>query len=114
MGLFGGRKKSSGPFQFRVSDAVEVPHRGYLLRLKLISGDPAVADLRAGKRIRLRSPNGGERIVTIKDTATTIGPVSQTRLDRTREYDVVVDTPDAVVNGELIEIGWEASGPAND
>jgi len=114
MGIFGGRKKSSGPFQFRVSDAVEIPNRGYLLRLKLINGDPAVGDLTSGKRIRLRAPGGAERVITIKDTATTIGPVSQTRLDRTREYDVVVATPDAVVDGQIVEIGWEATGPAND
>lgn len=113
MGIFGSKKKS-GPFQFRVSDAVEVPNRGYLIRLKLISGEPAVGDLVAGRHIRLHAPGGAERVVTIKDTATTIGAVSQVRLDRTREFDLVVDTPDAIVNGEAVDIGWVASGPADE
>jgi hypothetical protein len=111
MGMF-GKKRSSEPFEFRVSDSVEVPLRGYLLRLKVTNGEPALGDLSPGSRIRLRSPSGAERVVTIKDRSVTIGKASQERLDRTREFDVVIDGPDAIVNGELVEIGWTASGPA--
>lgn len=106
MGIFGSRKKSGGPFEFRVSDAVEVPLRGYLLRLKLIGGEPGLGDLTPGKNITLRSPAGKERVIPIKDQAMTQGVASQARLDRTREFDIIVEGNDAVVDGELAEIGW--------
>lgn len=105
------KKKGGEPFSFRVSDAVEIPARGYLLRLKLREGDPSVSDLAVGNKIKLRSPNGAEKVVTIKDHSVTQGPTSQDRLDRTREFDVVIDSPDAVVGSEAVDIGWTASGP---
>ena len=106
MGLFKEARKSGGPFQFRVSDAVEVPLRGYLLRLKLLSGDPSLSDIGPGKSIRLRTPSGAERVVPIKDYSVVQGVASQKRLDRTRELDVVIDTPDAVIDGQVVDIGW--------
>jgi hypothetical protein len=112
MGLFGGSGKSSGPFQFRISDAVEVPARGYLLRLKLLSGEPSLSDLAVGKNITLRRPDGTERVVAIKDHSLTQGPATQKRLDRTREFDVIIAMPDAVLDGSAVDTGWTASGPA--
>ena len=111
MGLFGGKKKASQPFEFRVSDSVAVPMRGYLLRLKLLNGEPALADLGPGKRIKLRSASGRERVVTIKDFSVTQGVASQSRLDRTREFDVVIDAADGAIEGETVDIGWTAAGP---
>src|SRR4051812_11664014 len=113
VGLLGRSKEKGGqPFSFRVSDALEIPTRGYLLRLKLHEGDPAIADLAVGQRIKLRSPSGAEKVVTIKDHSVTQGPTSQQRLDRTREFDVVIASPDAVLGSEAVDIGWTASGPA--
>lgn len=106
MGIFGGKKKAGGAFEFRVSDAVEVPLRGYLLRLKLIGGEPGLGDLAPGMNITLRSPSGKQRIIPIKDQSVTQGAASQSRLDRTREFDIIVEGNDAVVDGELAEIGW--------
>jgi len=115
MGLFSKKKnKPTGPFQFRVSDSVQVPLRGYLLRLKLLDGIPALADVSPGRRIRVRSPNGTERVITIKDFSATAGFPSQAKLEQYRELDVVVDTQDAIVDGQEIEIGWTASGPVED
>lgn len=111
MGLFGTKKKTTGDFQFRVSDAVEVPLRGYLLRLKLASGDPAIDDLGPGKSIRLRAPDGAERTVTVKGWSATIGVPSQKRFDRTHELDLMIETADAIVNNLPVEIGWTVSGP---
>jgi hypothetical protein len=108
MGLF-GNKKTGGDFQFRVSDFVEIPMRGYLLRLKLVSGDPAIGDIAPGSRIALRAPDGTERVVTVKDYSVTQGVPSQKRLDRTRELDVVIAANDALGNGTPVEIGWTAS-----
>ena len=106
MGLFSKQRKTGGTFQFRVSDAVEVPLRGYLLRLKLLSGEPSLGDIEPGTAIKLRSPSGAERVVTIKDYSVVQGVASQKRLDRTRELDIVIDGPDAVIDGEVVDIGW--------
>lgn len=114
MGIFGSKKTAGEPFEFRISDAVEVPLRGYLLRLKLLNGDPVLGDVAPGSRIRLRSPDGKEGVVTIKDYSVTQGAPSQKRMDRTREVDVMIEGRDAVVNGHTVDIGWTASGPADD
>lgn len=105
------KKKSGEPFLFRISDAVEIPRRGYLLRMKVREGDPAIADLAVGNKLKLRSPSGAEKVVTIKDHSVTQGPTSQDRLDRTREFDVVIDSPDAVLGSEVVDVGWTA-GPS--
>jgi hypothetical protein len=114
MGIFSSKKTSGEPYEFRVSDAVEVPLRGYLLRLKLLRGEPAIGEIAPGKRIRLRSPEGIEGVVVIKDYSVTQGAPSQKRMDRTRELDVMIEGRDAVVNGRAVDIGWTASGPAED
>lgn len=114
MGLFSRKKKASGPFQFRVSDSVQVPLRGYLLRLKLLNGEPLLDDLSPGRRIRVRAPSGRERVITVKDFSATAGFPSQEKLEQHRELDIVVDTADGVVDGEEIDIGWIASGPVEE
>jgi hypothetical protein len=114
MGLFGKKKKDSGPFRFRVSDAVQVPLRGYLLRLKLQDGTPALTDIAPGKKLRMRGPHGGERIIHVKDYSATEGFPSQDKLDKRRELDIVIDQSDGLVDGEEIQIGWTASGPVKD
>lgn len=115
MGLFSKKKeRAGGPFRFRVSDSVAVPLRGYLLRLKLQEGTPALADLSPGRRLRVRGPRGGERIIRIKDFSATEGFPSQEKLDKRRELDIVVGQEDGLVDGEAIEIGWLASGPIED
>lgn|SRR5687767_12301890 len=114
MGLFSKKKKTSTPFKFRVSDAVQVPLRGQMLRLKLLDGEPGLADVSPGKKIRVHSPNGGERVIVIKDFSATAGVMSQEKLDRYRELDVVVESHDATIDGAEIEIGWMATGPVKD
>lgn len=106
MAISSGGRTIGGPFQFRVSDALEVPLRGFLLRLRLLNGDPSLKDIAPGKSIRLRSPSGRERVVVVKDYSLVQGVASQKRLDRTRELDILIDTPDAVLDGEVVDIGW--------
>lgn len=108
MGLI-GKKKTDANFQFRVSDSVEVPMRGTLLRLKLIGGDPGIDDVAPGSKLRLRSPEGVERVVTVMDYSVTQGPASQRRLDRTRELDILIEAADAVVDNHAVGIGWTAT-----
>jgi hypothetical protein len=114
MGLFGSKKKSSGPFEFRISDSVAVPRRGYLLRLKLLSGAPALDDVAPGRKLRVRGPSGDERVISIKDYSATEGKPSQAKLDKFRALDIVVGQDDGMVDGSEIQIGWTASGPVED
>lgn len=114
MGLFGKKKKDSGPFQFRVSDSVAVPRRGYLLRLKLLDGTPALDDIAPGRKLRLTGPTGDARLVLIKDYSATEGFPSQKKLDERRELDIVVAQEDALIDGQEIQIGWTASGPVEE
>ena len=102
--------RSGGAFAFRVSDVVDVPLRGTVLRLRVSEGHPAMADLGVGSVLQLRSPTGSERRVTITGHAVTGGRPTQERLDRVRELDVLIDDDEA--GGEdPIGIGWMASGP---
>jgi hypothetical protein len=114
MRLFTKKKKSSGPFQFRVSDAVQVPLRGYLLRLRVQDGTPALSDIAPGRKLRVRGPNGSDRIIRVMDYSATEGVPSQEKLDKRRELDIVIAHDDGLVDGEEIQIGWTASGPVND
>lgn len=113
--MAGGTKlddRTGGPFRFRVSDSVGVPLRGHMLRLRLLEGRPSIADLAAGRRLRVAAPNGAAREVTIRDHAITSGKSGQDRLDRVRELDVIISGDDAAA-GEPIGIGWTAEGPVD-
>ncbi|HSJ26440.1 MAG TPA: hypothetical protein VK929_17305 [Longimicrobiales bacterium] len=110
--MLGFRRKSSakgGAFQFRVSDVVDVPLRGRVLRLRVVDGTPALDDLAVGRDLLLRSPSGEDRRVRITAHSVTAGKPSQERLDRTGEFDVLID--EGSVAGDPIEIGWMAHGP---
>jgi hypothetical protein len=104
---------AGGPFRFRVSDIVDVPLRGHLLRLRLVEGQPSIDDLAIGRRLRLASPAGTVRTVTITDHAVTAGRQTQQRIERTRELDVVISDEDAGRGDTAIGLGWIASGPVS-
>jgi hypothetical protein len=110
-GLKGRKRARGGAYTFRVSDVVEVPLRGTVLRLRLVEGTPSMGDLGAGSTLQLRSPAGAERTATIVGHAASSGKASQARLDRVRELDVVITDETAAADGP-VEIGWLASGPA--
>ena len=100
-----------GPFRFRVSDAMRVPLRGHLIRLRLLDGQPAAADLKIGRFIRLEGPDGLTRDVQVKGHGAMGGGLTQARLDREREADVVLEEGDAEVDGVPVQIGWHVAGP---
>jgi hypothetical protein len=110
----GKSKKRGEPFRFRVSDAMEMPHRGYLLRLRRADGTPSATDLNVGARLRLSRPDGQARVVTIADHSVTQGKGGQARLDRTGEFDVVIDRADGWIEDMPVGIGWMASGPVDE
>lgn len=104
----------SSKYTFRVSDALEVPLRGHMLRLRLLDGEPSMKDLAVGKTLRLESPTGETRDIAILAHSVTSGMPTQKRLDSNRELDVIVDSGAALANGRPVEIGWVASGPVEE
>ena len=101
-------------YAFRVSDAVHVPLRGHMLRLRLTEGTPSMDDLAVGRILRLRSPQGETRDLPILAHSVTGGNPSQKRLDRTGELDVIVNGGLAEGDDNPVEIGWLASGPIDE
>ena len=98
-------------FEFRVSDSLIVPLRGQLLRLRLTRGTPQVTAVAAGRRLMLAAPDGREREVHVLDHSMTGGRVTQARLDKTRELDLLLAESEAEIDGEPIGIGWTVRGP---
>jgi hypothetical protein len=109
--MLGRSNKRGEPFRFRVSDAVEMPNRGFLLRLRLLDGHAAVGDLSVGSHVRLIAPDGRERVARIFDHSVTAGRQTQERLEQTREFDFVIERADAFIDDEPVAIGWIAAGP---
>jgi hypothetical protein len=100
----GAAGTSNRSYVFRVSDVVDVPLRGTMLRLRLIEGAATMKELAPGRTIRLAGPGGAGRDVRILSYAATGGRSTQKRLDSLRELDVIID--DAVAGDRPIEIGW--------
>jgi hypothetical protein len=97
-----------------VSDALEMPHRGFLLRLRVSEGSPQVGSLGVGESFLLIAPDGRERVVRIADHSVTAGRLTQERLDRVREVDVLIDRRDGWIDEDIVEIGWTVAGPVDD
>lgn len=100
---------NGGEVRFRVSDAVAVPKRGMLLRLKRIQGRPDIKRLQPGNGLKLIAPDGATRMTRIIDHSETGGRQTQERLERYGELDVVVPTADALADDNPVEIGWQAT-----
>jgi hypothetical protein len=101
-----------GPFRFRVSDSLEVPLRGHLLRLKLHEGRPSMKDLAPGKKVRVAPEGSGQgREVPILGHSATGGRATQERLDETGELDLVIRREEAGDGSGRIGIGWQVTGP---
>lgn len=97
-------------YRFRISDAYFVPLRGWMLRLKLLDGDFDPKMLRPGDALRLTGPAGEEQAVTVKGLSRTGGFQRKDRVERYREYDVVIQEQ-AFLEDMNTAIGWHA-GPA--
>lgn len=95
-------------YRFRISDAYFVPLRGWMLRLKLLEGDFDPKMLQPGKALRLIAPDGEDRVVTVKGLSVTGGRQRKDRVERYREYDLVIPPEDAVRDEREVDIGWEA------
>lgn len=103
-------KTRSGSYRFRVSDAVEVPLRGTMLRLKRVAGQPSLEALEPGSKVRLQSPEGETRDVAVKSISVTGGRPTQARLDKEGQLDLIIAPEDAVADGRPVTIGWFVVG----
>lgn len=102
--------KNNGGYRFRVSDAVPVPLRGMLLRLRLLDGTPRLDDLEPGEEIRIVAPDGASRTARVKAMAVTGGRPTQRRLEQERQLDLVIGPEDARQDGRSVAIGWYVVG----
>lgn len=100
-------------FELRVSDVVDVPLRGLLLRLKVVSGQPRTGDIAVGRKLSVRGSSGAQQTVRIVAHSITGGNVSQARLDQVRELDVLV-TSDESTKLLPIDFGSTVFGPLSE
>lgn len=76
---------------FRVLDAMDAPHNGRILRLRLHAGEaPSIRSLR-GARIRAKSPDGRTCEAKVSGFAVFGGKPSDERLARTGRVDIHVE-----------------------
>ena len=89
---------------FRVLDAMDAPHGGRIIRLRLQSGEaPSIRELR-GARLRAVSPEGNSVILNVKGFAVFGGRPSGDRLARSGRIDLHVDR---AVSGKPVGARWE-------
>jgi len=79
---------------FRVIDAMDGPHRGRILRLRLHGGStPSLRSLR-GASLLAQSPDGEEEKLTVVGFFLPGGKPSEARFGRTGRVDVIVENED--------------------
>ena len=88
---------------FRVLDAMDAPHSGRILRLRLQSGEaPSIKSLK-GKEMRATGPEGASCRFKVLGFAVFGGKPSNQRLARTGRIDVHVEE----LEGGPVGLQWE-------
>lgn len=99
--------KQTGTPVFRVIDAMDGPHSGQLLKLRLVSGGtPTLKEIK-GARFRAKSPGGQEVTVRVVAFSLIGGKPSQARFARTGRVDVVAMGEDPT---QPISLRWTLTG----
>ena len=91
---------------FRVLDAMDAPHSGRILRLRLQSGEPPSIKSLKGAEMRAVSPDGDECRIRVEGFAVFGGKPSDDRLARTGRVDLHVEEID---DGGPIGLRWEVT-----
>jgi len=100
-------KQTAAPV-FRVIDAMDGPHAGQILRVRLSGGRPPSLREIKGARFAARSPEGTATSVRIVAFSTIGGRQSDARFSRTGRLDLVVDRDP----GEPpVGLRWTLTGP---
>ena len=97
-------------FVFRVIDALDAPHGGRILRLRLKSGEaPTVRELKGARMLAL-APDGEEREVEVEGFAVFGGRPTDERLAKTGRADLRIyeakEDPERPIG-----FNWELAGP---
>ena len=93
---------------FSVIDALDHPHGGRILRLRLRKGEaPAVKELRGGTLIARDEEGDEEKRLSVAGFALFGGRVTDARLARSGRVDVHVRDAAA----DAVGVGWTLSGP---
>ena len=93
-----------------VIDAMNAPHRGRVLRLRLQGGHPpALRDLK-GAILQARSPQGEQETLKVIGFFLPGGRPSDARLTRTGRIDLVVEREDGL-GQPGVSARWEITGP---
>lgn len=95
---------------FRVIDAMDAPHHGRIVRLRLQGGHPPALRELKGAKLRARSPRGEEELLQVLGFFLPGGRPSDTRLSRTGRIDLVVGKQDGDGRPK-VSTRWEISGP---
>ena len=88
---------------FRVLDAMDAPHGGRIIRLRLQSGEPPSIGVLKSARLRATSPDGKSTTLTVRGFAVFGGTPSDERLARTGRIDLHVDEE----SGPPVGLRWE-------
>jgi hypothetical protein len=94
---------------FSVIDAMDAPHKGRILRLRLKEGEPPTIRQLRGARLVARSPGGVEERLKSLGFAVFGGRPTDARLSRTGRVDLVVDGEDGA--HPRVSVQWEVMGP---
>ncbi len=89
---------------FRVLDAMDAPHSGRILRLRLESGEPPPVKSLRGAQMVARSPDGRECRIRVAGFAVFGGKPSNDRLARTGRVDLHVEE---LGEGGPVGLRWE-------
>ena len=91
---------------FKVLDAIDAPHSGRILRLRVKSGEAPTLRALRGATLNATAPDGRTASVRVKGFSLTGGNASNTRIARTGRIDVLVEELDD--NGP-VSLKWEAT-----
>lgn len=76
---------------FQVVDALDHPHGGRILRVRLVGGDPPGVRSLRGRTLRAEGPRGEESSAKVLGYSLTGGKVSNRRLERKGRLDLHVE-----------------------
>ncbi len=100
---------TTGQTRLKVIDAMDHPHGGRILRLRLLEGEAPGRKALKGARLSARGPRGETRECRVLSFPLMGGKVSDQRIRETGRVDVLVEEEGE--DGPSIDLLWEVTGP---
>lgn len=94
---------------FKVIDAMDAPHKGRIVRLRLMEGEPPTLRQLRGARLRALSPEGQEEALVVLAFAMIWGRPSDNRLMRSGRVDLIVNGAEGAP--PAVSAQWKVMGP---